>query len=671
VEAEGNRSRRERELEALHEVAVAASGMLDPAALARLVVQHARDLLGGSEATLLWWDPAANGLRVLGDTFVRPFTRVLGIGEGTAGIAFETGEPVMVDDYPTWEHAVKDSIPRGLKSVVAYPLLVTQRPVGALTVSFNVEHRFTPDDLRLLSLFAVQVAPAIEAARLHDQLVHVSEQLKSASEAKSRFLASMSHELRTPLNAIIGFSELLIDEPPAGYDTARRQQFLQQIHNGGKHLLELINDILDLAKVEAGQLELNLTKLPLEDAVANVIASVRPLAVRKSINLEGDVPNDVLLHADAGKTRQILLNLLSNAIKFTPDGGRVRVTATAHHDHAVITVEDTGIGISKDDIGKLFTEFQQVGDPNERAQEGTGLGLALVKKLAELHGGSVWVESELGTGSRFHVALPLAAPLTSQAARSAPLVMVVEDNEGAAMLLSTFLTRAGFAVEVVGEGRTALERAAKLRPSAITLDVMLPDVDGWEVLRRLKDAPETRDIPVQVISVMDDRALGLALGADDYLVKPVRREALIGFMRRHGLRPQGVGRERVKVLAVDDDEASLELIKENLEPEFAVAALNVGAEALAVARRDQPDFVILDLMMPGMNGFEVAAALRADPLTRHIPILVSTGKDLGPEEKARLSGNVTAVMKKSGELDGLVAWLHQTLPQEPKSGVVN
>ena len=653
-----NRTRREQELEALHEVAVAASGLLDPAALAKLVVDQAKRLLAGSEATVLWWDPEVNGLRALADTYVVPFTRILGPGEGTAGMAFETREPVIVDDYPTWEHAVRDSIPRGLKSVVAMPLIVRTRPVGALTVSFNTTHRFTPEDLRLLSLLAVQVAPAIEAARMHDELLHVSDQLKSASEAKSRFLASMSHELRTPLNAIIGFSELLIDEPAAGYDQARRAQFLGQIHSGGKHLLELINDVLDLAKVEAGQMELARTVFPASELVSSVVATVRPLAARKSIALDATVAEDVQLNADAGKTRQILLNLLSNAIKFTPDGGRVTVRCETHRDHAVITVEDTGIGISKDDISKLFTEFQQVGQASSRAQEGTGLGLALVKKLVELHGGSVWVESELGRGSRFHVALPVHMKQIS-APTNAPLVMIVEDNESAAVLLGAVLTRAGYAVETVDRGRLALERAVAMHPAAITLDVILPDIDGWEVLRQLKASPETRDIPVAVVSVIDERALGVTLGADDYLVKPLHREALLSFMRRHGLKPRPDS--RLKVLAVDDDEGSLELLRESLEPEFAVSALNVGAEALDVARREQPDFVILDLMMPGMNGFEVAAAMRTDPETRHIPILVSTAMDLGPEDKARLNGNVSAVMKKSGELEGLVAWLHQSV----------
>src|SRR5260221_3933047 len=464
-------TRRERELQALHEVAVMAGGVLDPTELARMVVQRARDLLGGNEATLLWWDASVSGLRILADTHAKPFTRPIRVGEGTAGIAFETGEPVMVDDYPTWEHAVKESIPRGLKSVVAVPLVVRTRPVGALTVSFNRRRRFKDEDLRLLSLLGIQVAQVIEAARLHDKLVHVSDQLKTASEAKSRFLANMSHELRTPLNAIIGFSELMLDEQSGSYDEAKRHKFLELIHGGGKHLLALINDVLDLAKVEAGQMELAPATFVAEDLITSVVATMRPLAVRKSIALEADVSAALELHGDVGKMRQILLNLLSNAIKFTPEGGHVTVTVRESRDETLITVADSGVGISASDLPKLFAEFQQVGDLRNRSQEGTGLGLALVRRLTELHGGRVWVESALGVGSKFPLAVARAARVSQPSAAMAPLVMVVEDNEGAALLLSTSLSQAGFAVEVVSKGAVAIERALSLRPSAITLDV--------------------------------------------------------------------------------------------------------------------------------------------------------------------------------------------------------
>jgi len=239
---------------------------------------------------------------------------------------------------------------------------------------------------------------------------------------------------------------------------------------------------------------------------------------------------------------------------------------------------------------------------------------------------------------------------------TARLVMVVEDNESAALLLATNLTRGGYRVEVVRNGRSVLEQAIKLKPSAITLDVVLPDIDGWEVLRALKATAATRDIPVLVISVLDDRALGLALGADDYMVKPIQREALLRFIERHGL-DRGA-EHKLTVLAVDDDPASLALIKETLEPEFIVATASGGEQALAAAREDLPDLVILDLMMPGMNGFEVAAALKADRKTLDIPILVSTAKELSRADKARLDAHVAAVVQKSAGPSDLLSWLH-------------
>ena len=662
---------RERQLEALHEVAVASSGVLDPGELAHLVIERARDLLGGDEATLLWFDPSANGLRVIGDTFVRPFNRVIGVGEGTAGIAFETGQPVLVEDYPHWEHAVQDSLPRGLRSVIAVPLVVRTKPVGALTVSFNKPRQFVDDDVRLLLLFATQLAPALEAAHLHGQVVQIGEELKRASEAKSRFLASMSHELRTPLNAILGFSELLMDDTAGVYDAKKRQQFLEQIHRGGKRLLALINDVLDLSKIEAGQMELMPITFDLREAIESTIDSVRPLADRKSITLRVDVPAGSDLQADLEKVRQIVLNLVSNAIKFTPAGGNVSVTVSRGRRESVICVQDTGIGISPGDQSKLFVEFQQVGESRRGGQEGTGLGLALVKRLAELHGGRAWVESELGKGSRFYIALPHAGqPAVAASAPETgthPLVMVVEDNDSAALLLSTNLTRAGYRVHVVKKGGSVLEQAIKLLPSAITLDILLPDTDGWEVLRSLKATPETRDIPVLVISVLDDRALGLALGADDYMVKPIQRETLLKFVARHGL--DRSAHHRLKVLAVDDDPSSLSLIKETFEPEFSVVTAPGGAQALEAARSDRPDLVILDLMMPGMNGFEVAAALKADEKTLDIPILVSTAKDLSQSDKARLNGHVAAVLQKRGGASDLLAWLRsQKLVRAPAQG---
>ena len=640
-------ARRERErehLEALHEVAVSSSGLLDPSTLGRLVVDRARILLGGDDATLLWWDPAVNGLRVLADTFLRPFPRIVAVGEGTAGIAFERGEQVLVEDYPGWKYAVPDALARGMKSVIAMPLLVQARPVGALTLSFTTPRRFEAEDLRLLSLLAAQVAPALEAARLHDAVLQISSELREASAAKSKFLANMSHELRTPLNAILGFAELLIDEPQGDYEADRRKQFLEQIYKSGKHLLDLINDILDLAKVEAGQMDLRRLAFSLRGVVRSAIDTVQPLAAAKKLSLIVEQTADTALFADQGKVSQMLLNLLSNAIKFTPEGGRITVAVAELDNEVRLSVADTGIGITAADQEKLFVEFQQVGERPSGEQQGTGLGLALTRRLAELHGGRVWVESEPGAGSRFYIALPLKsqsdalleADAVATRESDGPLVMVVEDQNSAAALLSITLRRAGYQVKVVRSGADVLESAVRLRPDAITLDILLPGVDGWEILRSLKESPETRNIPVVVVSVLDDRSLGFALGADDYLVKPAPREKLLEFVTRHTL-VRKHGERAVRILAVDDDAVALQLLRDSLAPQFTLLTDEDGVTGIDMARSERPDAVILDLLMPMMSGFEVAAALKSDPNTRDIPILILTAKNLTVDDKSQLN----------------------------------
>jgi signal transduction histidine kinase/CheY-like chemotaxis protein len=659
----------EKHLDALYEVALASSGELDPAVLGRMVVERARDLLGGDESTLLWYDVGADGLRILADTYVRPFARAIKVGEGASGMAFQNGEPVIVDDYQHWEHAVPDSLGRGLVGVIAVPLLVRSRPVGALSVSFNSAHQFAAAEVRLISLLATQLAPALEAARLHDQLLQVTRDMERASQAKSRFLANMSHELRTPLNSIIGFSELLTDPRAGKFDEARRMQFMHRIHSSGTHLLALINDILDLSKVEAGQMELVPSTFGLGPSIEAVLDTMRPLADRKSIALVTDLCDAGDVKADEGKLRQMLLNLLSNAIKFTPSGGRVTVRVRRSPHDVQISVEDNGIGISAEDQATLFSEFHQLSKGRKVADEGTGLGLALVKRLAELHGGRVWVKSEPDVGSTFFISLPSSAATVDRRAVTSdrPAVMVVEDNESASTILTIALERAGYRTEVVRRGAEVVERATRLRPLAITLDIILPDVDGWEVLRSLKAAPATRDIPVLVVTVVDDRAMGLALGADDYMLKPVNREALVDFLARHGgVRAPG---ERPTVLAVDDDPTALELLKESLEPRFSVITASDGRHALDAARSGRPDVVILDLMMPGMNGFEVASSLKADEATRRIPIVVLTAKDMNAEDRARLDGNVASVVRKGGGLatERLVEWI-QSRGRPPQAG---
>jgi signal transduction histidine kinase/ActR/RegA family two-component response regulator len=390
-----------------------------------------------------------------------------------------------------------------------------------------------------------------------------NRELRAANGHKTAFLSNMSHELRTPLNSIIGFSELLIDSSRQ-FPQPTRQQFLEQIHSSGKHLLGLINDILDLSKIEAGQMELRLQKVSVAGVVAQVASTVEPMAAHKQIHVETEAENAGQIVADESKVRQMILNLVSNAIKFSPEGGRVTIRAARVGDRLEIVVADHGIGIAKDDLPLLFKEFQQIDSGVNRRQQGTGLGLTLTRSFAILHGGDVSVQSELGSGSTFTIDLPIEARSPVRVVRppdlgfdgngggdpSRPLVLVVEDDPVAAELLTRQLERAGFRSEIARTGVEAVSKASESAPVAITLDILLPDLDGWDVLRRLKLDRVTSGIPVIVISVVDDAALATSLGAHHHFVKPVDVKELVNRLsefnikanigkRRHGERVKG------------------------------------------------------------------------------------------------------------------------------------
>jgi len=652
-----------RTLAILNESGRAAGGVLDPVALAKVVADKALELLGGHHATLSWFEPADGLLHVVAENHPRPVGEVaFGPGEGAAGMAFETVQPVVVEDYQAWASGHDWAARRGARSVVAVPLIANDMPVGALSVQTETLHRFSQEDVQRLALLAGQVAPTMQAASLHMQLTQANEELTRVSNHKSRFLANMSHELRTPLNAILGFSELLLDEGRAGgaegalesAEGRKRKSYLTHIHNSGKHLLGLINEVLDLAKIEAGQVDLNQTPFHLAGAIAAAIETVEPLADQKRISIGQETDWAGTLFADEAKVRQILLNLLSNAVKFTPEGGRVTVASRAENGMLFLSVADNGPGIPLEDQRRIFDEFEQLESGKAVSHAGTGLGLALTRRLTELHSGRVWVESEPGQGSCFHVVLPLepGAAVDGEADEEEPaaageglppLVLVVEDNLAAATLLSSMLRRAGYRAHVVRDGRQAVARVRELRPLAITLDVLLPGLDGWEVLQQLKSAPETRDIPVVVVSVVDNRSLGIALGADDYLVKPIDRQGLLQAVGRHsrGAKPRS---RAPKVLVVDDEEETLSRLEAELRPTFSVLKARRGREGVDLARKHRPDLVLLDLVGDEMAGFEVAAALKADPRTRDIPVLGMTAGDLSEADKSRLNGCVDVIV---------------------------
>ena len=491
------------------------------------------------------------------------------------------------------------------------------------------------------------------------ELQKLNQELQAANKTKSVFLANMSHELRTPLSAILGFSELLIDDDAGRFNEASRKNFLEHIHSGGENLLGLINDILDLAKVEAGQMKLRPETVRVANVVDDVISVAQPLAAKKQLTVSKQVSSNIVLIADAGKLKQMLLNLVSNAIKFTPEGGTVTIAAKQLPQTLEISVADTGIGISAADQGRIFEEFQQLDSGIGRVAQGTGLGLALTRHFAVLHGGDVRLESELGKGSTFTLCLPVAglAPMgptvTDQVVVTGaiipddrPLILVVEDNEADAELVAQIVERGGFRVEIARTGSEALDKARTSQPVAILLDIVLPELDGWEVLARLKRDETTSSIPVVVVSVVDNPDLGAALGALDYLVKPIRPNQLLDRLRRFNFKRQ-TGKEKLNVLVVDDETIQRELLATVLESEgFTVVQAAGGREAIQVAIAIKPDLVLLDLMMPDVTGLDVVRALRANVATKATPIMILTAKDLTETDKGHLNGHVSAILSR-------------------------
>jgi PAS domain S-box-containing protein len=578
----------------------------------------------------------------------------------------------------------------GIKRVLAegkvtnYELTARARDGSLTLVSYNAT-TFHDRDRRLQGVFA-SARDMTELKRFEHTLQQKNAELEAASRMKSEFLATMSHELRTPLNAIIGFSEVLKDGL-MGAMTDQQRGFIGDIFSSGNHLLSLINDILDLSKVEAGKMTLDLEPVQVSSLFENSLSIIREKAAARRIRLIAD-PSATLgaIQADARKVKQIVYNLLSNAVKFTPEGGQVTLHAgyvsraevgklpgswsgrslpLADNEFAEfleIRVTDDGIGIPPEGLQRIFSPFSQIDSGLARSFQGTGLGLVMVKLLAELHGGTVAVESSPGVGSRFTVWLPLrpqeGAPFvapTPPAPRKDALVgeataLVVEDDTKSAELIRVQLEAQGFKVLHAASAEAALVLAAQQPLSLITLDIMLPNMDGWELLSRLKKAPELAGIPVVIISIVADRNRGLALGAVAIMQKPLSRHDLYGSLVELGLSPPAPEKP-LNVLLVDDDPMAVELIAVRiLGLAGTVHRAYGGVEAIDSARRELPDMIVLDLMMPEVDGFDVVTALHENPVTANIPILVVTAKKITLEDRARLDGQVTTIIEK-GELD--------------------
>ncbi len=517
------------------------------------------------------------------------------------------------------------------------------------------------------------------------ELRETNQELTRLNKVKSEFIATMSHELRTPLNSILGFSELLRDDNNNPL-TDKQKHYAVNIHNSGNHLLQLINNLLDLAKIESGKFNLQYESIPLRKIVTEVDAVIRPLVDKKAQLLEVRLDDAIhFIRVDRMKFTQILYNLLSNAMKFTAPEGQITLEAEIRTDlsspdfsaftssgmeiaetYLVLRVRDTGIGIRPEDQDRIFSEFEQVGGN----REGTGLGLALTKKLVEHHGGRIAVASQEGQGSVFTVVIPQTMETLPQTVVSADelsedleeeeeedlrpeterrgaLVLLVEDDAATAELMSHYLTEGGYRVAHVFNGADAVKHVRELEPFAVILDIMLPGKNGWQILQELQSDDTTQDIPVIILSIIDNRDLGFALGATDYLIKPVKKETLLEKLHELNL-VKSKGRRPVNILCIDDNEGVRELLKEILETEgYDVISATTGKDGVTKALHYRPDLVILDLLIPDMDGFELSQALKSNAATADIPIIVLTAKDITVEERLRLVGNTESIMQKS------------------------
>ena len=496
-----------------------------------------------------------------------------------------------------------------------------------------------------------------------------------ASQAKSDFLASMSHELRTPLNAIIGYSEILLEES----DDLVRPELkpdLEKIRGAGKHLLGLINDILDLSKIEAGKMDLFLESIDVAVLLADVSATVQPLMAKNGNVFDVRYGPDLgMTHSDQTKVRQILLNLLSNAAKFTKQGRVVlaaRRSTRGDDDCFEFEVSDTGIGMTTEQMAKLYSAFSQADASTTRNYGGTGLGLAITKHFCLMLGGDVMVRSEPGKGSTFVVTLPAVCPAADEtlslerAEGTAGTVLVIDDERATHDLLERELGARGYRVVHAAGGREGLRLARDVRPDAITLDIIMPEFDGWAVLRELKADMGLRGIPVVLVTVLGDREMGYALGADDYLTKPIDAEALLGVLGRF----YADGGE-TPVLVVDDDPLTRDMLRRILSKRgWPVTEASSGSEALSAIGRTRPAVVVLDLMMPGMDGFEVLDTMRREAGWRDIPVVVVTAKDLTAEEVTWLNQHAYRVFQKGAyKRSELVGVIHEMIARGSRASV--
>jgi signal transduction histidine kinase/CheY-like chemotaxis protein len=550
----GELSQSVEELRALGEVSQTVNSTLDLETVLSAIVSKATQLSGTEAGTIYVFDEARREFQ-LRATYGMTESLIDAVKDQHAEIskavalAIEQRQPIQTADLGAEPPSVARDImlQAGYLARLVVPLLAVDRIVGALVVRRLAPGEFPKNTIELLQTFATQSVLAIQNAGLFNEIEEKSRQLQIASQHKSQFLANMSHELRTPLNAIIGVTEMLCED---AQDLNREDEIepLNRVLNAGRHLLGLINDILDLSKIEAGKMEVHIEEFAVAPLIDDTVKTIETLAAKNSNRLVVDCPPTIgVIQADQTRVRQALLNLLSNANKFT-ERGTVTVRAERHResgrDWITMAVDDTGIGMTPEQMGKLFQDFSQADSSTTRKYGGTGLGLAISRRFCQILGGDITVESELGRGSTFTIRLPASVageapaavrqaspvPTVKTGPSNAPLILVIDDDATVRDVVGRFLEREGFSVAKADGGKEGLRLARELHPAAVTLDIMMPDLDGWTVLAAIKGDPDLVDLPIILMTIVDEKNRGYALGATDYLVKPVDRQKLIDVL---------------------------------------------------------------------------------------------------------------------------------------------
>jgi len=593
------------------------------------------------------------------------------LGEGIPGQCAAMKQTIEINDLVDAKDFI---INTGLVNVVpayvlAAPVLFQENLIGVIVLgsmkSFDEHRREIMDNSAPQIGVAITNAMNLEAtkklsseiAKKNNELNSKNEELEKAYRVKSDFLSNMSHELRTPLNSIIGFTSVLLGQhgDPLTEDQVKA---LEKVLKNGKHLLELINDILDFSKIEAGRTPINMSTDEIANVISNAMVTVEPMLIGKDVKLVQEIDPDLpMLNTDTLKIKQILLNLLSNAAKFT-DHGAITVTAKKQNSKILITVKDDGIGIEAKNLDRVFEEFQQIDSSNSRKYKGTGLGLAIAKKYAILLGGNLTVRSEVGKGSTFTLVIPpviseerlpkqideapptkdtVVAPVVKSISEQSPasstgvLVLCIDDDAEVIDLLRRYLVPEGYSVRGVSSGEEGIRLAEELHPAVITLDIMMPEKDGWQVLRELKNNPLTSDIPVIIHSVVDNRPLALSLGALEVVTKPSEPKKILSIVER------ACRSNNQPIMIVDDNQDFAEVLKNMLELEgYHSVALFSGEEALKNIEAINPSLLILDLIMPGVDGFAVVQQLRSQERWNNLPIVILSGADITNEQRQDL-----------------------------------